>query len=546
MARQLGTYTLSSNIEMNAGAPLDARDIVPAKSDLTTSGAFPYAYIGMETYVVAENKKYRLVGADYTDISNWEEVGSGGDAEFVEISWDDYQELTTEEKNDPTKEYFVPDYPTTGGNFDIVELSEAEYNALTPEEKEDPSKLYFRPNANGLFRNVQDDGTATAFVEDAIPTGRTATSVINEILSDSSDVIEGYYVNDTHLYVKGVQIIPGYLYGNTFYADEEHTIIIPVTDGIKYCDKPSLKFYIYVSELYTFVEISAPELIVGTDSKLYIDLNTNSTYRYDETTNKYVLTSSSGSGGSDIEPNPAGTATTDLTKVGIDGTVYGIKDGNALPKDDTFIAVTEAQYEELTSQQKLDPTKVYFRYEVTDLGYNVQDNLTDAAMVDGTIPTGRTVKKHISNEVLQVVTEQEYSSLTTEEKNDPEKIYFRPGAAALGYPVQSDASATDLTNGALPTGQTIKSYLSTRIGNLIFTVQTHIAFTFTNSKSSAGVDVAPYVPNGDYSKLVAIIGTGTGIVCTVGTNTNKSVMFAMYHENANNTFYFNLIFITTP
>lgn len=545
MARQLGTYTLSSNIEMNAGAPLDARDIVPAKSDLTTSGAFPYAYIGMETYVVAENKKYRLVGADYTDISNWEEVGSGGDVEFVEISWDDYQELTTEEKNDPTKEYFVPDYPTTGGNFDIVELSEAEYNALTPEEKEDPSKLYFRPNANGLFRNVQDDGTATAFVEDAIPTGRTATSVINEILSDSSDVIEGYYVNDILFFVKDVKIILGYYYNSNFYEDEQHTTLITPQEGPKYYDKPSGNFYAY-TEGSGYALTDDPEPIVGADSKLYIDLNTNSTYRYDETTNKYVLTSSSGSGGSDIEPNPAGTATTDLTKVGIDGTVYGIKDSNALPKDDTFIAVTEAQYEELTSQQKLDPTKVYFRYEVTDLGYNVQDNLTDAAMVDGAIPTGRTVKKHISNEVLQVVTEQEYSGLTTEEKNDPEKIYFRPGAAALGYPVQSDASATDLTNGALPTGQTIKSYLGTRIGNLIFTVQTHVAFTFTNSKSSAGVDVAPYVPNGDYSKLVAIIGTGTGIVCTVGTNTNKSVMFAMYHENANNTFYFNLIFITTP
>lgn len=445
MARQLGTYTLSSNIEMNAGAPLDARDIVPAKSDLTTSGAFPYAYIGMETYVVAENKKYRLIGADYTDISNWEEVGTSN-TEFVEISWADYQELTTEEKEDPTKEYFVPDYPVQG------------------------------------------------------------------------DVIEGYYVNDTHLYVKGVQIIPGYLYGNTFYADEEHTIIIPVTDGIDYCDKPSLKFYIYVSELHTFVEISAPELIVGTDSKLYIDLNTNSTYRFDETTNKYVLTSSSGSGGSDIEPNPAGTATTDLTKVGIDGTVYGIKDSNALPKDDTFIAVTEAQYEELTSQQKLDPTKVYFRYEVTDLGYNVQDNLTDADMVDGAIPTGRTVKKHISNEVLQVVTEQEYSGLTTEEKNDPEKIYFRPGAAALGYPVQSDASATDLTNGALPTGQTIKSVINSKIH-----IYENLSFVFSNSQTAQKVitDIDSNLVN---AKALLAFCTNAGTPLAAVINSAKTIV----------------------
>lgn len=534
MARQLGTYTLSSNIEMNAGAPLDARDIVPAKSDLTTSGAFPYAYIGMETYVVAENKKYRLIGADYTDISNWEEVG---DVEFVEISWDNYQELTTEEKNDPTKEYFVPDYPVSGGNFDIVELSEAEYNALTPEEKEDPSKLYFRPNANGLFRTVQDDATATVFNPDAIPTGRTATSVINEILSDSSDVIEGYYVSDILFFVKDVKIILGYYYNNNFYEDEQHTTLITAQEGPKYYDRPSGNFYAY-TEGSGYALTDDPEPIVGADSKLYIDLNTNSTYRFDETTNKYVLTSSSGSGGSDIEPNPAGTATTDLTKVGIDGTVYGIKDANALPKDDTFIAVTEAQYEELSSQQKLDPNKVYFRYEVTDLGYNVQDNLTDADMVDGAIPTGRTVKKHISNEVLQVVTEQEYSGLTTEEKNDPEKIYFRPGAAALGYPVQSDASATDLTNGALPTGQTIKNY----IFNGKIKAYKNLAFTFSNNNSSVSRNVSEIdsnLPNA--TVLIAhSVATGTPFTACVGSN-RTTVGIYCPAAALNGTYYINII-----
>jgi len=79
MARTLGTYSLSANIEMLAGAPLDAREIVPAKADLTTSGMFPYAYIGMETYVVAENKKYRLIGIDPTVSSNWEEIKAGSE-----------------------------------------------------------------------------------------------------------------------------------------------------------------------------------------------------------------------------------------------------------------------------------------------------------------------------------------------------------------------------------------------------------------------------------------------------------------------------------
>lgn len=78
MARQKGSANFSGTIEPLAGGALDARDVVQAKADLTANGSFPYPYIGMETYVVAENKKYRLVGADPTVLSNWEEIGSGG------------------------------------------------------------------------------------------------------------------------------------------------------------------------------------------------------------------------------------------------------------------------------------------------------------------------------------------------------------------------------------------------------------------------------------------------------------------------------------
>lgn len=87
MARQKGMLNLSGNIEVNAGAPFDAREIVPTKADLTVADNFPYAYVGMETYVVAEDKKYRYMGGGVTDIENWTEVGSGsggGSAELEE------------------------------------------------------------------------------------------------------------------------------------------------------------------------------------------------------------------------------------------------------------------------------------------------------------------------------------------------------------------------------------------------------------------------------------------------------------------------------
>lgn len=78
MARQKGMLNLSGNIEVLAGAPFDARDIVPTKADLTVASNFPYPYVGMETYVTAEDKKYRYMGGDITDLSNWAEIGSGG------------------------------------------------------------------------------------------------------------------------------------------------------------------------------------------------------------------------------------------------------------------------------------------------------------------------------------------------------------------------------------------------------------------------------------------------------------------------------------
>lgn len=78
MARTKGTYSLSANIEPRAAAPLDAREKVALKNDLTATGTFPYPYEGMEVYVVEEKKKYVLIGDDPTVVNNWQEVGSGG------------------------------------------------------------------------------------------------------------------------------------------------------------------------------------------------------------------------------------------------------------------------------------------------------------------------------------------------------------------------------------------------------------------------------------------------------------------------------------
>lgn len=89
MARSKGSANLAASLEVLAGAPLDAREVVQAKADLTAQDSFPYKYIGLEVYVVAENKKYRLIGNDPTNIENWEEVGTGGGG-----GTSDYSDLT--------------------------------------------------------------------------------------------------------------------------------------------------------------------------------------------------------------------------------------------------------------------------------------------------------------------------------------------------------------------------------------------------------------------------------------------------------------------
>lgn len=78
MSRAKGTANLAASLEVLAGAPLDAREKVPTKADLYLAANFPYPYVGLETYVVSENKKYRLIGNDVTVEANWQEVGSGG------------------------------------------------------------------------------------------------------------------------------------------------------------------------------------------------------------------------------------------------------------------------------------------------------------------------------------------------------------------------------------------------------------------------------------------------------------------------------------
>lgn len=79
MSRTSGSLKLSSNLEIQAGAPIDARLIVPTYDDLTVAGNFPYSYVGMPVAVQATGKLYLLKAKPTTAAINWVEVGADPD-----------------------------------------------------------------------------------------------------------------------------------------------------------------------------------------------------------------------------------------------------------------------------------------------------------------------------------------------------------------------------------------------------------------------------------------------------------------------------------
>lgn len=409
MARRRGTYTLSSNIELEAGAPLDSRDIVQTKADLT-NGSFPYAYVGMETYVISEGKKYRFIGEDPTDIEDWEEVGSGSsDLEFIEISEADYAELTTEEKNDPTK-------------------------------------IYFRYEATGFFRDVQDDPNATTFQGTKIPTGRTVDSVVDGKLDDKADNEPEFTEASTRSNIASGESIPTIL-GKVkkFFTDLKDLAFIG-KDGVS-----STKF---LRGDGTWQEVPTSEgtvtgVKVNGETKSPVEgivdigtlatQDTNTTYTLSISGNSIVLTPSEGSATPITVPyaTAAGKATTDA-------------DGNTI-------------------------SSTYFK--------NGVGNATDG--------TGNRLAP------FKVVTENEYAALTTAQKNNG-TIYFRTGANTPMRPVQDDGTATDLVSGNLPTGQTIKSYLNSNLGNVkvVYFAKVITLPDGQTTQQTVNVSVAEAVPNG--------------------------------------------------
>ena len=89
----------------------------------------------------------------------------------------------------------------------------------------------------------------------------------------------------------------------------------------------------------------------------------------------------------------------------------------------------------------------------------------------------------------------EFNALTPAEQDDPEIVYYIPDKPSLGYPVQDDGTATDLTDGALATGRTIESWGNNRYVQKAWTKKTvSLTNTALNSLNTLSV---PELANAD-------------------------------------------------
>lgn len=86
MARTKGSFSLAGTLEPLVAAPLDARATVKLKTDLTAVGTFDYYYIGMQTFVEDEQKRYTLIGNDPTVLANWREDGTATDSQIFQFA----------------------------------------------------------------------------------------------------------------------------------------------------------------------------------------------------------------------------------------------------------------------------------------------------------------------------------------------------------------------------------------------------------------------------------------------------------------------------
>lgn len=260
MARKQGTFKMNGTIEPKVDAPLDARLNVKSKADLTASGTFPYRYNGMIVVVESEQKAYMLIGADPTFSTNWKPIGEGGgEAGSVELTWEEYQSLSEEEKMNGMT-YYIKDGNSTINLEDLVNVHIVNVSNGQVLKFNQTTQKWENANDNGgggggsalqsitynepILTLTYDDGSTYDFnVRDSIlrvtelgDLGNVIDSTIaNTNVLQYDSAIQGYKPYDI------VAALTALLNSAKTYTDEE--IASAVVADAHYCDaKPSCQY----------------------------------------------------------------------------------------------------------------------------------------------------------------------------------------------------------------------------------------------------------------------------------------------------------------
>lgn len=194
MARVQGTLKLSSNIEPQVGAPLDARTVVTTKTELTAEGNYDYCYVGMMVAVQDEGKVYILKAKPATTLANWAEVASSGEVgdlyytkTEIDTGWYDKEQIdqllvkvykpagsatldtlpvlsasvignvyNMSEAFETTADFVEGAGVSYGAGVNVVVVDCGGYTAVTPEAGDDPSDEGWYEIKNGVYVLSQD------------------------------------------------------------------------------------------------------------------------------------------------------------------------------------------------------------------------------------------------------------------------------------------------------------------------------------------------------------------------------------------------------
>ena len=383
MARSKGSANLAASLEVLAGAPLDAREVVQAKADLTAQDSFPYKYIGLEVYVVAENKKYRLIGNDPTNIENWEEVGTGGGTS-------DYSDLT----NKPQIEGV-----TLSGNKTASDLGLAKITDLADFITKTVDDLVNYYTKSQTYSKTEVDAIATAIknsrfeVVATLPTTDIKTNIIYLVPkaeSESGDIKDEYInldgttagwerIGSTDIDLSGYVTTTAL---NTALANYTTSTDLTVLlagkqDKVQYSTLPTASAELE-GKIFEYTGVTGGGFTHGYFYECVSDGENPATYSWVQT---------------NVQPSGGGGGSTDYEDLDNKPSVEGVTlSGNKTASDlglDKVRELTQAQYAALSEQEKMNGTSYFITDGEGGGAYSIQKATLQAGAttVTFTVPT---------------------------------------------------------------------------------------------------------------------------------------------------------------